>query len=72
MEINGLFIQKNTVHRDQRGEFSRIFDKNSQNKEFDVLQANLSINPKARTLRGMHYQSSGKAENKFLKLLNVH
>jgi dTDP-4-dehydrorhamnose 3,5-epimerase len=70
MEINGLYIEKNAVHRDLRGDFSRIFDKHSISKNFDVLQANLSINPNARTLRGMHYQSSGKAENKYIKLLS--
>ena len=68
MSINGLRLISNSVHKDERGEFVRVYDRNLVQNNFNVLQTNLSINPTAGTLRGMHFQVEGEPENKYIKL----
>lgn len=68
--IEDLRIVPRSIHRDERGTFTRLFD-----SEMFVpisgasFQINLSRNPKAFTLRGMHYQVQGSPEHKVLTVL---
>ncbi len=61
----------NAKHIDNRGSFVRIFD-SAKTGEFNffVKQTNVSINPKAGTLRGMHFQLSGPPEWKLITVLS--
>lgn len=60
-----LELQK---YLDSRGIFARTFDRNWMN--LNIAQTNLSFNPQARTLRGLHYQKSGPEENKLVTLVS--
>jgi dTDP-4-dehydrorhamnose 3,5-epimerase len=55
---------------DSRGKFNRIFDINWLQEHFSIEQVNISINPFKFTLRGMHFQKSGKPEMKIMNLLS--
>jgi dTDP-4-dehydrorhamnose 3,5-epimerase len=55
---------------DSRGAFNRIFDIEWLDTRFSIKQVNVSINPYQHTLRGMHFQKSGKPENKIMHLLS--
>jgi len=54
---------------DSRGAFNRIFDIEWLDLNFTIEQINISTNPYRHTLRGMHFQKSGKPENKIMHLL---
>ena len=72
MELRNIFgVQEYifTSFADSRGKFNRIFDTNWLEDDFVIEQVNLSINPTQYTLRGMHFQKSGKPENKIMYLL---
>lgn len=60
-----LELQK---YLDRRGTFARTFDRNWMN--LNIAQTNLSFNPQAHTLRGLHYQKSGPEENKLVTLVS--
>lgn len=49
---------------DFRGSLLRIWDVNTQPGSFEINQSSLTHNPKAGTLRGMHYQAEPYMENK--------
>jgi dTDP-4-dehydrorhamnose 3,5-epimerase len=70
MEINDFEIYNNKLHIDDRGSFIRFYDKSTNSRKLSIEQTNLSINPQKGTLRGMHFQTSGPPENKFMKLLS--
>jgi dTDP-4-dehydrorhamnose 3,5-epimerase len=58
--------------RDARGSFTRIFceeELRSAGIQFRVVQANLSSNAAARTLRGLHYQRPPFGEPKIVSCL---
>lgn len=70
--IDGLYVVDLNKIEDERGFFARAFC----SEEFDalglnsnVLQANISFNKLAGTLRGMHYQKSPYQESKFIRCL---
>ena len=55
---------------DERGFFARAFCQNEfaeHGLKRDIVQANLSYNPKRATLRGMHYQIPPHAEVKIVR-----
>ncbi len=67
--INGVYIIERTMSFDKRGCFSRFFCE----KEFheagintDIRQMNVCFNKQKGTLRGMHYQKDGFAEDKLV------
>ena len=71
-KIAGAFIIEPTSFCDDRGIFRRHFCKNefaTHEIVSEVLQANVSENPYAFTLRGFHYQSAPHAEGKTLSCL---
>lgn len=72
MEIENIFGVKELKIKsfaDFRGKFDRIFDLELLEEDFIIEQVNISVNPYQYTLRGMHFQKSGKPENKIMYLL---
>lgn len=70
--LQGAFLIDLEPHRDSRGFFARSFCR----REFEtsglnpnVAQRNLSLNHKAGTLRGMHFQSAPAGEGKLVRCL---
>ena len=55
---------------DPRGKFDRLFDIKWLEEDFSIEQVNISINPLKFTLRGMHFQKSGKPEKKIMYLIS--
>jgi dTDP-4-dehydrorhamnose 3,5-epimerase len=68
--LAGLKVIEIDFHRDDRGGFGRSFCKAefaTAGLTFDVVQANLSQNAAAGTLRGMHYQAAPYADAKLVR-----
>lgn len=68
-KIPGLYLIDLDIIKDPRGDFARTFC----DVEFGKMglltrfpQSNISLNPKAGTLRGMHYQSKPHGETKLI------
>ena len=69
-KINGAFVIEIEKFDDDRGFFTRTFDKQEFQKhdlENDFVQSSLSYNRKKGTLRGMHFQLSPYGETKIVK-----
>lgn len=69
-KITGAFFIELDVHTDHRGGFARTFCDQlfaQAGIDMQVAQANISRNPKARTLRGMHYQAPPHEEAKLVQ-----
>lgn len=67
--IDGLSLIRWSPVHDHRGSFARLFCRSelkAAGLEFEVLQANVSHNDAARTLRGMHYQRAPHEEAKIV------
>lgn len=67
--IEGFTILELEVHKDARGGFARTFceaEFAAAGLPFRVVQANLSTNPHAHTLRGMHFQRAPHGEPKIV------
>lgn len=68
--IEGVMIVELQGHADARGYFARTFceqDFAHAGIPMHVVQTNISRNPKALTLRGLHYQTDPHAEAKFVQ-----
>jgi len=55
---------------DQRGWFARTFDLDefrARGLDWEIVQCNISSNPRAGTLRGMHYQQEPHGESKLVR-----
>lgn len=62
-------VRKHKTYIDDRGSFTPI-DLLCGPKSVDKwIQANISINPKIHTFRGMHYQAFETAQNKYVKVI---
>ncbi len=64
------YIVELTAHSDARGHFARVWCRQEFAKHglaTDFVQGNMSINPKAGTLRGMHYQTPPHGEVKLIR-----
>jgi dTDP-4-dehydrorhamnose 3,5-epimerase len=71
-KIKGLYIIDLKPYSDERGFFARNFCKQEFAKagiDFDIVQANLSLTKKKGTIRGLHFQSQPKAEDKIVQCL---
>ena len=69
-KLKGAFIIDLEVREDERGGFARTFSQDefaAHGLKTDVVQANLSYNHRAGTLRGMHYQLPPAAETKLVR-----
>lgn len=68
--IAGLWVLEPQRHRDARGFFARTLcqrDFAAHGVDFPVLQASVSFNEHAGTLRGMHYQRDPFGEIKLVR-----
>ena len=68
-EIPGLVCIQHSTNYDNRGSFRRSFCKDIFSKNgilFDVVQANISVNLREKTMRGFHYRSGQNEEKKIL------
>ena len=69
-EIAGAFFIELDVHVDERGSFARTFCEDvfaEAGAAIRTVQANISRNPKAGTLRGMHFQAPPHEEAKLVQ-----
>jgi dTDP-4-dehydrorhamnose 3,5-epimerase len=69
-EIDGAFFIEIDAHADERGMFARTFCEEVFAKvgaQMRMVQANISRNPKARTLRGLHFQAPPHGEAKLIQ-----
>ena len=57
-------------HEDIRGSLTRVWDKNSILGNFDLIQSSIAINPKSKTMRGLHFQSIPFSENKIVQCVS--
>ncbi|TRW14871.1 dTDP-4-dehydrorhamnose 3,5-epimerase family protein [Glacieibacterium frigidum] len=68
--VEGVFVVEREVHADARGSFERTFcdaEFADAGLDFRAMQLNLSRNPHAGTLRGMHYHPAPHAEAKLVQ-----
>ena len=68
--IAGAFVAEVEPLRDERGLFARTFDRElfaEHGLAPDVVQASVSYNARAGTLRGMHYQAQPHGEEKLVR-----
>jgi dTDP-4-dehydrorhamnose 3,5-epimerase len=69
-KLNGAYVIEPEKLEDDRGFFSRIWDKKMfKEKDLDseILQSSISFNKKRGTLRGMHYQIKPYEESKLVR-----
>jgi len=72
-KISNVFIIEHNLFEDSRGVFRRSFCEREfmeQGINFNVRQGNISENPKAKTLRGFHYQEYPNGESKIMTCIN--
>ncbi|MBJ2151157.1 dTDP-4-dehydrorhamnose 3,5-epimerase family protein [Paracoccus sp. IB05] len=68
--LPGLITVEADPHQDARGQFARVFCRDSflaAGVDFQPVQVNLSTNTLAHTLRGLHYQAGEFAEEKLVR-----
>lgn len=69
-ELSGAYLIDLDRFEDERGFFARSFCQRefaARGLKIDVVQCNVSFNKAKRTLRGMHFQRSPKAEAKLVR-----
>ncbi len=69
--IEGVQLVRQQRSVDERGAFARVFCREefeANGLDPDVSQSSVSLNPRARTLRGMHYQTSPFEEVKLVRV----
>ena len=72
-DINGVDLIELEKHSDDRGFFARSFcteELAANGHDFEVVQANLSFNHHAGTLRGMHYQVAPVGDPKIVRCIS--
>ena len=70
LAINDTFGIVVDSHEDTRGSLTRVWDKYSILGNFDLIQSSIAINPKSKTLRGLHFQSTPFSENKIVQCVS--
>lgn len=73
LRLKGSFIIETERIEDERGFFARAWCKRefqSSGLVSSVVQANISFNKKAGTLRGMHYQAAPCSETKIVRCVS--
>lgn len=71
-KLDGLYVIEPELKIDNRGYFMRVFCEDEFKKNdvyFKIVQANQTLTHKRGTIRGMHFQSSPKAEIKLVQCL---
>ena len=69
LDINGVFGILSSTSIDERGSFLRIWEEANFNTHIKLNQASAAINPKARTLRGLHFQTEPHEESKVIQCI---
>ncbi len=72
-DIDGAFLIEREPYEDERGYFARLYCENEFHKadlDISFVQMNLCENKKAGTLRGLHYQTGNKVEDKMVSCLH--
>ena len=67
--LEGVYGINSSAHFDERGSFLRLWDYGSLEKHIALNQAGAAINPKARTLRGLHFQADPHGETKIIQCI---
>jgi dTDP-4-dehydrorhamnose 3,5-epimerase len=70
LEIVGAFLLEPEVHEDERGLFTRTFDRDAfaqAGLNTEWAQAAIAVNHRAGTLRGLHYQEEPHPEIKLVR-----
>lgn len=68
--IDGAFLVEQEAFQDERGFFARAYCRQefeNAGLHYSFLQANMSGNERAGTMRGLHYQDESAPEAKFLR-----
>lgn len=68
--LSGAYVIEIEKIEDERGFFSRIWDREEFSKiglETEFVQSSISYNKKKGTIRGMHYQTKPYEENKIVR-----
>lgn len=71
-EIGGVFLLEPELKRDERGFFARMWGQDelsARGLDIRLVQASISYNERAGTLRGMHFQKQPGAEVKVVRCL---
>ncbi len=71
-KIDGLYIMEPELKIDERGYFARVFCQKEIARaglSFKLAQVNQSLTKKMGTIRGMHFQTPPKAEDKIIQCL---
>ena len=69
-DIAGVVIVEAEPHVDERGGFARLhcpYEFAAAGIPFEPAQTSISTNPRAGTLRGMHFQKAPRAETKLVR-----
>jgi len=69
LDLDGVFGIHSSLSSDKRGSFLRVWETEHLNNHIELNQASVAINPKARTLRGLHYQTTPYAETKVIQCI---
>lgn len=71
VSLEGCWLIENLHYYDERGNFRKILPTmhSETSLDFVVRQVNLSTNPQAGTLRGLHYQSEPFLESKLISCI---
>ncbi|MBA3047742.1 dTDP-4-dehydrorhamnose 3,5-epimerase [Patescibacteria group bacterium] len=72
-KLKGLYIIEPEPRIDERGYLMRTFCKEELNKyglQFTIVQVNQTLTKKKGTVRGMHFQTPPKAEDKIVQCLH--
>jgi dTDP-4-dehydrorhamnose 3,5-epimerase len=68
--ISGLEVLESNIFFDERGYFYEKFNRNFLlEKKINIVQENISLSKKG-TIRGIHWQSNGKAQDKLVTCLS--
>ncbi|WP_373231294.1 dTDP-4-dehydrorhamnose 3,5-epimerase [Cohnella sp.] len=71
-KLDGVRIIEPDVYGDSRGFFMESYSKQKFTElglDFDLIQDNHSLSAQAGVIRGLHYQSSPKAQSKIVRVL---
>jgi dTDP-4-dehydrorhamnose 3,5-epimerase len=71
--LKGAFVVEHEPRADDRGYFARAYCREELaaiGADYEFVQANMSGNAKAGTLRGLHYQDERAPEAKLLRCIN--
>jgi dTDP-4-dehydrorhamnose 3,5-epimerase len=69
LDLEGVFGIISTASFDERGSFVRVWDEDKLIKRIELKQSSVAVNPKARTLRGLHFQADPHAETKIIQCI---